>query len=272
MDISSSLVLYNNNPIQYAVAIQCFLDGCHGVIYVIDNSEVPLQHCLFAHPRVRYVHAGINLGYGSGHNLALDLLERNFDLHLILNPDISFDSHVMFELSQFMLMNPMVGAVMPRINYPDGKLQRLCKLLPTPFDLIVRRFLPAVRFKEKINRYYEMHWLPQDRPSNVPTLSGCFLLLRTDLLRQIGGFDKRFFMYMEDVDLVRRIGDISSTVYFPSLNVTHEYGKGSYNNLKLLTYHICSAIKYFNKWGWFSDYIRSFRNRNATEQAYRSKS
>jgi GT2 family glycosyltransferase len=267
MNISSSLVLYGNNPNQYARAIQCFLDGCDGVLHVVDNSVLPLQHSIFAHPRIRYVYTGKNLGYGNAHNFALGLLGFDSDLHLLLNPDISFDACVMSELSQFMLENPSVGTVMPRINYPNGELQHLCKLLPTPLDLVLRRFLPSVVVRKKHNWRYEMHWLPQDSPSTVPTLSGCFLVVRTDLLKQLGGFDERFFMYMEDVDLVRRIGDFSQTVYFPLVNVTHEYGKGSYHSFKLLIYHIHSAIKYFNKWGWFSDKVRHLRNQNAINKA-----
>lgn len=262
MNISASLVLFHNDPAQYGLAISCFLDSCHGTLYVVDNSTVQLQHELFAHPRVRYFYAGENLGFGKAHNRAIAMTVGTSEAHLLLNPDISFEPHVLPELGQFLESNPFVGAVMPRINYPDGSLQRLCKLLPTPVDLILRRFAPK-RIKEKINQRYEMHWLVQDTASRVPTLSGCFLLIRSDLLHRLGGFDERFFMYLEDVDLVRRIGDISDTVYQPSVQVIHAYAKGSYRSWKLLGYHLRSAIQYFNKWGWFFDPTRKVRNRNA---------
>jgi GT2 family glycosyltransferase len=84
-------------------------------------------------------------------------------------------------------------------------------------------------------------------------VSGCFLLVRSGILREIGGFDERYFMYLEDVDLVRRVGKSAEVMYEPSVFVVHAYGKGSYRNFKLLAYHILSAIKYFNKWGWFWD-------------------
>lgn len=188
---------------------------------------------------------------------------RTSDAHLLLNPDITFEPHVLSELAQFLDANAGVGAVMPRINYPDGSLQRLCKLLPTPLDLIFRRFIPFERFKAKINERYEMHGLAQDRPSCVPTLSGCFLLVRSDLLTQVGGFDERFFMYMEDVDLVRRIGNVASTIYLPAVRVLHAYAKGSYRDKTLLGYHLRSAVLYFSKWGWFLDRTRRERNRLA---------
>lgn len=155
---------------------------------------------------------------------------------------------------------------MPRIEYPDGELQRLCKLLPTPFDLIFRRFLPIKLVQQLINQRYELHNLAQDRLTDVPSLSGCFLLVRTSLLENVGGFDERFFMYMEDVDLVRRIGMQARTVYDPSVKIIHAYEKGSYSNKRLLRYHLESAIKYFNKWGWFFDHHRRLKNRDAIRQ------
>lgn len=264
MNLSASLVLFHNDPAQYGLAMRCFLDGCDGILYVVDNSKTPLQHDLFAHPRVRYVYAGENLGFGKAHNRAIAIAAGTSEAHLLLNPDISFGPDVLPELVRFLKANEEVGAMMPRINYPDGSLQRLCKLLPTPVDLILRRFIPSERIKAKINERYEMHGLAQDRPSRVPTLSGCFLLIRSDLLHRLGGFDERFFMYMEDVDLVRRIGDVAETVYLPSVQVIHAYEKGSYRNRTLLGYHLRSAIMYFSKWGWLLDSTRRDRNQEAS--------
>jgi GT2 family glycosyltransferase len=67
-------------------------------------------------------------------------------------------------------------------------------------------------------------------------------------------------MYLEDVDLVRRIGDVARVVYDPRVCVTHAYAKGSYRNKKLLAYHLSSAVRYFTKWGWCFDPIRRKRN------------
>lgn len=264
--ISASLVLFHNDPAQYGLAMQSFLEGVpQGILFVVDNSAQPLQHPLFSHPRVRYVHAGRNLGFGAGHNVAIARLGGLSDLHLLLNPDIRFGPDVLPALAAQMARQPDIGALMPQVIYPDGELQRLTKLLPTPVDLILRRFIPSEATRERINRRYELHGLPQDRPSDVPSLSGCFLLVRTDLLVSLGGFDERYFMYMEDVDLVRRIGDGARTVYDPSVRVVHDYAKGSYRNRKLLGYHLRSALSYFTKWGWLFDGERTRRNRRVLD-------
>lgn len=265
MKISGSLVLFHNNPAQYEVAISCFLNSCADCLYVVDNSSPPLENSLFKHPRIRYISTGANLGFGAAHNLAIAMVGTSSDAHLILNPDIAFGVDVIEKLGGVLDLTPETGALMPRINYPDGSIQYLCKLLPTPIDLIFRRFVPLKSIRFRINRRYEMQKFRQDLPINAPSLSGCFLLVRTRLLHLLHGFDERYFMYMEDVDLVRRIGDICNTIYYPLVSVEHAYAKGSYRNLKLLGYHLRSAIKYFNKWGWVFDSTRRRRNNQALQ-------
>jgi GT2 family glycosyltransferase len=263
MYLTASLVLYHNNPDQFGAAIQSFLNGCDGLLTVVDNSSSPIPHRLFSHSRVRYVHSGKNLGFGRGHNLAISLIQEASDVHLFLNPDVIFAPDVLPGLLGYLQENSSVGALMPRVNYPDGTLQYLCKLLPTPFDLFLRRFIPLDRLTGFVNRRYELHGLRQDKPSTVPVLSGCFLLVRYDLLKALKGFDERYFMYMEDVDLVRRVGDKAQTVYLPAFQVTHQYARGSYRSVRLLGYHVRSAVQYFYKWGWFFDRTRKSRNRDA---------
>ena len=100
----------------------------------------------------------------------------------------------------------------------------------------------------------------------VPSLSGCFMFMRCSVLKQVGGFDERYFMYAEDLDLCRRIGEVSKTIFYPKVSIIHEYGKGSYKNKKLLKYHIISVIKYFNKWGWFWDSKRRYKNQECVKR------
>lgn len=265
MKISASLVLFNSARPEFEKAISAFLHGCDGILYIIDNSPIPLESIYFRHSNVRYIFAGGNLGFGRAHNLALKAACDSSDFHIFINPDICFDPGVIPAMLVYVASRPHVGALMPRINYPDGRLQRLAKLLPTPIDLIFRRFIPFEFVRNIINKRYELHCISQNISSNVPSLSGCFLIVRSKIVKLLGGFDERFFMYMEDVDLVRRIGDISDTVYLPSVQVVHSYAKGSYRNLKLLGYHLRSAFQYFNKWGWLFDRTRKARNRQTLE-------
>lgn len=268
MRLSASLVLYHNPVEQFGEAIHCFLRSSDGHLVIVDNSSEPLSHPLFSHERVRYEFSGCNLGFGRAHNRALGMIGASSDIHLFLNPDVSFEPEVIPVLLNCFEKDEGIGAAMPRIEYFDGSLQRLCKLLPTPIDLIFRRFVPIPGIRRAINRRYELHDLRQDRSADIPFLSGCFLLARTHILQSIGGFDERFFMYMEDVDLVRRIGERWETMYIPRVSVSHGYQRASLNNRNLRRVHIQSAIRYFNKWGWIFDEYRQRRNRRAILDIY----
>lgn len=262
MKISASLVLFRSPKDQFETVIRNFLEAApDGTLYIVDNSPVALTSEWFSHNRVVYSHSGANVGFGAGHNIAFALACPDSDLHVLLNPDIHFGADAIDGMVK--LFETHAGAVvaMPRVVYPDGSLQRLCKLLPTPVDLLIRRFMPFAQVRQKIDARYELHDLPQDRVSEVPTLSGCFLMARSRVLLELGGFDERYFMYMEDVDLVRRLGEQGSVLYAPHCTVVHEYAKGSYRNRRLLGYHVRSAVHYFNKWGWLFDGDRVRRNR-----------
>lgn len=261
MKISGSLVLYESNRCDFELVIASFLSASKdGDLYVIDNSPYPSFSHLFANPRVKYKHLGANIGFGCAHNQAINVCCANSDLHLIVNPDIQFGEEVLTHMSQYFISDSNLVAAMPKVKYPNGDLQHLCKLLPTPVNLIIRRFIPISKIRNAINSRYELHGLSQDCAVEVPTLSGCFLLVRSNELMAIGGFDPRYFMYLEDVDLVRRLASRGTIKYLPTISVVHAYAKGSYSNIRLLSHHIFSAIKYFNKWGWIYDSKRRASN------------
>jgi GT2 family glycosyltransferase len=267
LTISASLVLYNNPPAVFEPCIRSWLASpARGELIVVDNSPQPIRSALFDQPGIRYLQAPRNIGFGAAHNIALAALDGCSDLHIFLNPDVVFGADTLGTLSASFEQDHMIAAAMPRILYPDRSQQKLCKLLPTPFDLIVRRFLPNSRAAQRRIADYELHRLPADQIAEVPSISGCFLVARTRFLPPGARFDERFFMYMEDVDLVRRLNDHGKVMYLPNCEVTHEYAKGSYRSRRLLVYHIISAVRYFNKWGWISDPVRDTRNRSALQQ------
>ena len=231
---------------------------------VVDNgSSDEIRDAVQAMGGV-YVRPGKNLGFGRGHNLALKQLAGvDAPYHLILNPDIVFDGDALGRLADVMDSHPDVGLVMPKVLYPDGSNQYLCKLLPAPIDLVLRRFLPGPlkRVAQKRTASYELRFLDSNTPAYVPSLSGCFMFARRSVLEAVGGFDERFFLYMEDVDLCRRMLAVSRLLYWPGVTVEHVHQMGSYRNRKLLFLHIRSAIQYFNKWGWIRDSTRAQINR-----------
>ncbi len=271
--ITASIVTFHTDHNELSRLIDCVLVSPIDRLYIIDNSsnDELREYVCGVSEKITYIHSQ-NLGYGSGHNIAIKKsLEANAEYHVVLNPDIYWTDEVVATLKKYMDENPACGLVMPKIIYPDGGTQYLCKLLPTPYDLIVRRFIPLEKFQDKHNKAYELHWSGYDSIMEVPALSGCFMFIRCSVLKEVGGFDDRYFMYAEDVDLCRRIGEVSKAIFYPYVSVVHEYEKGSYKNKKLLKYHIQSMIKYFNKWGWLFDSKRNSKNRYCIEQIKRIK-
>lgn len=255
MKITCSIVLYNNNINDYELAISSFLNSVDGLIYVIDNSEYPLSSVFFNHPRVKYIFTNNNLGFGAAHNVCINnYLDSEF--HLVLNPDVYFHNDAIPKLIKILQCDSSIGAIMPTVKNSNGQKQNLCKLLPSPFDLFFRRFIPNSSFCKDRNSIYEMHKIPMDSLLEVPVISGCFFIARTKVIAKIKGFDERFFMYMEDIDLFRRISMHRRVVFYPGVEIFHRHEKGSFKSNKLLFYHLISAIKYFNKWGWFYDPYR----------------
>ncbi len=256
IQISASIVLYHNKKEQIKKAIKSFLNtSLHVKLYLIDNSSSDnLKELQNLDGRIEYIFNSANLGYGKAHNITMKKsIDDEVPYHLVLNPDIYFESGVLEELYTYMQENKDVGNIMPQVLYPNHKLQYLCKLLPTPSDLIFRRFIPLKEWKEKRNEKYELRFTGYKNVVNIPSLSGCFMFLRTSVLKEIGLFDENIFMYLEDTDLNRRIHKKYKTIFYPKVSIVHGYSKESYVNKKLLTYHIQSAFYYFNKWGWFFD-------------------
>lgn len=264
--LTVSIVLYHHSVTEVRQVIDCVLSEPVKRIYLIDNSlDDHLRELEVISERIRYIHS-VNRGYGAGHNIAIrEAIGIGSNYHIVINPDVYFEKGTLEMLIAYMNVRPEVGLVMPRVLYPDGRLQYLCKLLPKPSDLLLRRFFPWKNFIKGQKWKYEMRFMDYNQEMEVPSLSGCFMFMRISVLKKTGGFDERFFMYVEDLDLCRRIGQISRTMYYPDASIYHAYAKGSYHNRKLLGYHIFSVLKYFNKWGWIWDTDRKNKNKRVLD-------
>lgn len=267
--INASIVLYHNKKEQLEKAIKSFLNTDLKVkLYLVDNSlNDNLKELASIDERIVYIFNNANLGYGSAHNIAMrKSIEDGASYHVVLNPDIYFDNGVIEKLSEYMQTNSDIGHIMPKVVYPDGELQYLCKQIPSPIDLIFRRFLPFKDWKQRRNNFYELRFTNYDSVMNVPYLSGCFMFLRTSALEKVGLFDERFFMYPEDIDLTRRIHDQYKTIFYPKVSIVHEHEKASFKSFKMMKIHMWNMIKYFNKWGWILDMDRIKKNKKLLQE------
>jgi GT2 family glycosyltransferase len=236
-------------------------------LFFIDNSPSKnLEKLISTDSDVEYIHTGENLGFGAGHNVAINITKNISEFHLVLNADVNFEANILEEIYNFMKKNDEIGLLAPKILNPDGSIQYSAKLLPSPANLIIRRFVPIKSIQEKMDYNYEFHFFGFNKIIDVPYVMGCFMFMNTRALNVVKGFDERFFMYPEDIDLTRRIHENFRTIYYPKTVITHKHGKGSYKSSKLLYFHVTSMIKYFNKWGWFLDKDRRKVNRKILTQ------
>ena len=262
--LNISIVLYNPNWEQEVLPLVEELLKVKNLqkLYLLDNSEQREVHPkrVIKDPKLRYMHMPSNLGYGKAHNVALrESAYYKTDFHLVMNSDIRVKAEDIDAMHDWMVANPQVGQMMPKVVNPDGTQQYLAKRLPTPIDVFGRRFLPA-SWIAKRNERYELRDLDLTRPVNAPYLSGCFMMLRTKAVVEAGLFDERFFMYPEDIDLTRRIHRNWLTLYYPAWTITHAHARSSYKNQHMLRIHIRNMCRYFNKWGWFFDKERRLFN------------
>ncbi len=259
--ITVSIVTYKTEISELGKCLTSLSSPLVRRVFVVDNSRQQsiADYCKKI-DKVEYIGSD-NVGYGAGHNIAIRKAEKlGMKYHLVLNSDVYFGEDVLLGLVEYMDKNEDVAQVQPNIVYPDGTLQYGCRLLPSPLNLISRRFLfhdLAVR----INHEFMLYGFDHKSPMDLPYHQGSFMFFRTKCFDKVGLFDERFFMYPEDIDITRRMHKHYRTMFWPGVTVVHAHRAASYKSLRMLAIHSYNMIKYFNKWGWFFDKEREEWNK-----------
>ncbi|GAB3054941.1 glycosyltransferase family 2 protein [Acinetobacter apis] len=248
--VIASIVIYKHTYDELEPTLKSLIavDIIDKVILVDNDSSDWAKD--FQHEKIHYLKSDGNYGFGYGHNVAIKQFAKKSDFFLICNPDIVFEASDFKKLVSFASTRPE-GLFLPRIVYENGENQYGARLLPSPLNLFLRRFSP--KHAEELDEHYLLKTFDLKKPIFVPYLHGCFMLFKSEVLLELNGFDERFFMYMEDVDLSRRCAEKFGNVYYPLTKVTHLHEQGSYKSKTLLKAHLKSAWQYFNKWGWLYD-------------------
>ena len=259
IDISIAIVAYRNyeDVIEAVSSIEKYTSKMiTKQIYIIDNScfpEADEERCIFIrkidqYSDVSYIESGANLGFGKGNNLVLDMLDSRF--HAIVNPDIMLLEDTLKKMMEFM-SDDNIGMSIPKIVNQDGAMQYACRREVTVWDMFVRMFCKSLFVKRY--RYHTLQKNDYSKPFYVPFGQASFLVIRTSIFKELKGFDERYFLYLEDADLCKRVNEISNLVYCPYTTVVHRWGRSSHKSFKMFKCHISSMIKYFGKWGvkWF---------------------
>lgn len=201
--------------------------------------------------RVNLIEGHGNVGYGRGHNLAV--LGSSSDYHLILNPDVELSEDTLSQGLRFLAVNQEIVALSPAVFEEDGSKQYGCKRFPSVLDFLLRGFAPLSvkqRFAKRL-AHYEMQELAEHEAStDIPIISGCFMLFRAQALKAVKGFDERYFLYFEDFDLSLRMHSIGALAYLPTMKIVHLGGNSAKKGLKHIGMFARSGARFYNTHGW----------------------
>lgn len=248
--ISICIVTYNNENNILSV-LSCIYKYSKNFIietFVVDsNSTDKTVELVKNHfPQVNLILLSQNKGFGSGHNQILNKLDSDF--HVILNPDITFNTNIFDDLSNYLQNNNDVAIVVPQILNVDGSIQDLPRCIPK-FKYLISGRLERFGGIFKIWRdEYTCKGKNFDKPTQIDFCSGCFIMIKTEIFKKLNGFDERFLMYFEDADLTRRAKNYGKTMLHPKFFATHIWERTSSKKFKYLCIHFISMIKYFKKW------------------------
>ncbi|WP_413307058.1 glycosyltransferase family 2 protein [Bacillus sp. 1P10SD] len=192
-----------------------------------------------------------NKGFGFGHNY--NLLKADEKYFLVFNPDIILVREDLLKMLEIMERDHSIALLVPKVLNSDGTPQHLMRDRVSVFDYFLR-FVPFKFVKKLFAKrlaIYELRDIPDDRDQDIRIGSGCFMLIKGEDFKEVGGFDDRYFMYFEDYDLCVELGRRNKRiVYTPFSQVVHYYERGAHKNSRLFKIFMKSMYLYFNKWGW----------------------
>ena len=235
--------------------------GAHLPLYLIDQSQSAVYsegvramvHAAtpYSSLELHYTVRASNEGYGAGHNTVLD--KALGDYHLILNPDVELCENSLVHVMHNLRAHPEVTIMAPRGTNEKGEEEYLAKRYPSVLVLLLRAWgLPLLkRFFSNRLASYELRDLPDEGGlQDVPLLSGCCMVARSDAFRAVGGFNERFFMYFEDYDLCMRLASKGRVVRDPTARIVHHGGGAARKGLRHIVWFVSGGVRFFQNWGW----------------------
>lgn len=194
---------------------------------------------------VSLLRTGANLGYGGAINRAVAQLDPTVEFVVIANPDVQWGANTIDELLAAAQRWPQAGALGPLIRTPEGGVYPSARSVPGLFDGAGHAVFADIWPSNPWTRRYRRDDMPPVERA-AGWLSGSCLLVRRKAFEAIGGFDARYFMYLEDVDFGDRLGRAGwLNVYVPSVEITHAHGHSTTRHPEMmLAVHHASAYRF----------------------------
>lgn len=232
-----SISIVSHNQTRLVNKLLADIDRCCGpeieVLLTINvQDEKPIDPERYSH-NIRLFGNKTPKGFGANHNAALKLAKGEY--YCVLNPDIRFIDNPLPELMAC-LADPAVGIVAPLITNPSGSIEDTARRFPTPLSIATR----ALSGKRPIE------YGTDNKICSPDWVGGMFMLIPAAVFRKIGGFDERYFLYYEDVDLCARMRLAGYDIRLcPNAKVIHEARRQSHRDLRYFRWHLASILRYF---------------------------
>ncbi len=242
MDLSIILLSYNTRAITLqtlqSLDLALTADSALKVeVIVVDNASTDGSGEAIANFKLsnanqgkeisyKFIQSQANEGFSKGNNKGLAQATGKYVLYL--NSDMNVDGLRLSELVTYMDSHQKVGIVTPRVNLTSGQIDPAShRGFPTPWRSLcyfsgLERFFAPLRMSSRWFGGYHLRDISLDTEHEIEACTGAFLLIRGDLVSELGGFDERFFMYGEDLDLCYRVKEKGlQVIWFPTQNVIH---------------------------------------------------
>jgi len=257
----SIIITHYKTPVLLNLCLDSIKENIKGIDYeiiVVDSeSELSSREAITRKlPEAKIVRFSKNVGYAKLVNSGIESSKGEY--LLFLNADIIISKNAVEQMIDFIKNHPQVGIVGPQLLGFNNLPQKSCFRFPTLASIIARRtFLGKTKWGKKKLDHFLMNDIDLSSPRPVDWIQGSAMLTKKEYAQKVGGWDERFFIYLEDTDWCRRFWQKGyQIVYLPSAKVFHYYGRaskkwGGFLDAFLNKYtwiHLISAGKYFLKW------------------------
>jgi GT2 family glycosyltransferase len=247
-----SVIIVNYKVYHYLVSciqsVQAALNGIEGEIIVVDNESdsVESTRIIGQLPSIKFIANSDNKGFSKANNQALAISKGSFVL--FLNPDTVLPQHALKDSLSYLSQHQSVGAVGVQMINKEGQfLPESKRAFPKPMTAFFKLSGLAHLFpRSGFYNQYALGNLDKDKVHPVEILAGAYLMVRTQLVKQIGGFDEQFFMYGEDIDLSKRLTALGfQNHYLGNIVIQHIKGASTNKNSKDYLYHFYHSMHLF---------------------------
>lgn len=207
------------------------------VSQIIITFNIPELVHIPENPYIKLINNIYPQGFGENHNKAFKLCDQSF--FCVLNPDITFEINPFPVLISSILLEK-VALVSPAVKNMDGTIEDNARLFPSPFSILLRKF---IKYKDAYRyRFNDPIFYPE-------WVAGMCMLFKSESYAALSGFDERYYLYVEDIDICTRIWLNGYQVLLnPAAIIIHNAQRASRTNWRHIRWHVSGLLRYFSKY------------------------